>query len=551
LIKNVLNAIRARAITIIVWAVIIAAIIAFNSYNQSQRAAATSALGSSSQAVRDAEVLKLAHAGGLVDALGNTQNLNEDANSPTNQESVLIRQEAVDSMNRLVASNQLSADQALPIYFSFYKDSDSKVKSSSTDAISALGKQNSANLTAIVQRLKDDDPDLRAASVEALGKVGSDDAAKQVADLLSDKTSRDAAELGLASIGKASVPYLTVHINDPDSDYSQKMISILGGIGDSGAVPALIATVNTASAATRRVGVVAIANIVLATYNARDKAVLAAKTAPASTPPSGPTPQAIATVNTSEPLLIALATSSGDDPDARALATLSLGRIGGNDAISALVKSLQDFDPKISNAAVAALQAVGSPAVSPLIALLNDSKVRVDTRASAAEALGGIGSPEAIASLNGAFASPQTPSAIRRSAALGLGNSGAVAVIPTLVKALGDKDGVVASIASAALLNPDLQDGAIPQLISAFQEKTPVPFEASQTLARMGNVPVPALKTALQGSNTVAQTWSAVTLGQIGTKDPTVVAELTPLADSTTPSVKWAASQAIDQLTGS
>lgn len=550
MIKNVLNAIRARAVTIIVWVVIIAGFFAFNSYNQSVKASQTAALGSDSQTVRDAEVLKLANAGTLVDALGNTQNLNEDANSPTNTKSVLIRQEAVDSMTRLVSSNQLSADQALPIFFSFYKDSDSKVKSSSTDAISALGKQNSTNLTTIVQRLKDDDPDLRAAAVEALGKIGTDAAAKQVADLLSDKTSRDAAESAMSSIGNSAVPYLIPHINDPDVEFSQKIISILGGIGDPVAVPSLISTVNSASAATRRIGVVAIANIVLSTYNARDKALLAAKTAAASTPPTGPTAEDLATVNKAEPLLIALATSSGDDPDARALATLSLGKIGGTEAITALVKSLQDFDPKISDAAIAALQSVGNPAVPSLVALLDDSKVRIVTRANAAEALGGVGSPVAIASLNSAFASASTPTAIRRSAALGLGNSGVKAVIPTLVKALGDKDGVVASIASSALLNPDLQEGAIPQLIASFQAPTPVPFEASQTLSRMGNVPVDALKTVLQGSNTTSQTWAAVTLGQIGTKDPTVIAELTPLAGSTTPGVKWAASQAIEQLTG-
>ncbi|MBV9848893.1 MAG: HEAT repeat domain-containing protein, partial [Armatimonadetes bacterium] len=170
---------------------------------------------------------------------------------------------------------------------------------------------------------------------------------------------------------------------------------------------------------------------------------------------------------------------------------------------------------------------------------------------SAAEALGGIGSAPAIAALDAAFKNPATPAAVRQSAAIGLGRSGSPAVIPTLVRALGDPDGNVESAASAALLAPTLAPSAITPLIASFNQATPVPFNASQTLARMGNGAVPQLEAAAKSANPQTQTWAAVTLGQTDSKDPKIVAALTPLTKSGNPQVQFAAAQAINRLSGS
>ncbi len=94
-----------------------------------------------------------------------------------------------------------------------------------------------------------------------------------------------------------------------------------------------------------------------------------------------------------------------------------------------------------------------------------------------------------------------------------MGQSGNKLFLPILTRALGDTDGTVASAASDALLSPAAASNAVPSLIAAFARPDPVPFEASQTLARMGNLSVPSLKTAAASPNPRVQTWAAVTLG--------------------------------------
>ena len=139
---------------------------------------------------------------------------------------------------------------------------------------------------------------------------------------------------------------------------------------------------------------------------------------------------------------------------------------------------------------------------------------------------------------------------MRQSAAVGLGRSGSPGVIPTLVRALGDRDGDVQSAASDALLSPALSAQAVPPLIATFGRPTPVPFNASQTLARMGNQAVPQLEQAAQSADAPTQTWAAVTLGQTDSKTAGIVQALTPLTRSADAQVRYAAQEAINRLSG-
>ena len=97
---------------------------------------------------------------------------------------------------------------------------------------------------------------------------------------------------------------------------------------------------------------------------------------------------------------------------------------------------------------------------------------------------------------------------------------------------------------------PRCRRRSVPPLIAAFGRPTPAPFNASQTLARMGNLAVPPLEQAAQSADPQTQTWAAVTLGQTDSKDPGIVQALTPLTRSADAQVKYAAQEAINRLSG-
>ena len=127
-------------------------------------------------------------------------------------------------------------------------------------------------------------------------------------------------------------------------------------------------------------------------------------------------------------------------------------------------------------------------------------------------------------------------------------------MIPTLVRALGNADGAVASAAQQGLLTPALAHQAVPALVASFDLPTPAPFNASQTLARMGALTesdvVPALTKAIAAGGAPTQTWAAVTLGQSGSKDSAVISALQRLAQSQDSQVQYAAQQSLVQLVG-
>ena len=67
----------------------------------------------------------------------------------------------------------------------------------------------------------------------------------------------------------------------------------------------------------------------------------------------------------------------------------------------------------------------------------------------------------------------------------------------------------------------------------------------------MGSQAVPQLEAMAKSADPLLQTWAAVTLGQTDSKDPAVVDALKPLAGSQNAQVQFAASQAINRLSGS
>lgn len=533
---------RKNTITILIWGAIVLVIAVVISQNRAKQARYESAILSPSTC--QATVRSLMQDGTLVDVLSNSEDPNGDADSPANKRSVQIREAAADAVDKIVAAGSVSQETALNTLFGLHKDSDSKVKDDATAGLATFGGQSDAKLGVLASHLTDGDPDVRSAVSDGLSKIGGDKVAKLAAGLIKNSVAQDSVLTILGGLGKPAVPYVEQYLNDPDVAFRVKMVNLLGKLGDPSIIPALIATTKTNEPAVRRVAVIALTQIVQTTESAKDKS---------GKPTASPGDLALA--KSAEPTLIDVVNNPADDSDVRSQAALTLGYTASPEAVKGLVATLGDFDARVASSALTGVETAGPVAVEPLTKALSTGDLR--SRSAAAQALGAIQTPQALAALQTAMSSETVDPAIRRSGAIGLG-MGSTAnpeVVKMLVAALGDKNGLVADAASTSLLNPPLASAAIPDLVAAFGKPAPVPFMASQTLVRMTGEARPAVVAALQGAltskNPQSQTWAAVTVGQSDIKDAPIVARLNALATTgSTPDLKWVASQAVEEVQG-
>lgn len=540
---------RARAKLILFWVVVVAVGFAITTVNRNRQAGYEAAI--ENPATRDATVADLVRSGSLLDVLSNSEDPTGDSSSDISKRSNQIREDAAKAVDKLAENGTLDGDPLLTALFSLRKDSDSKVKDSGTAGLVTFGKKSDANLTKLATFLKDGDPDVRGATVDALAAIGGPRVAALADSYVKDETAQDSAVSVLAKVGKPAIPLIEARLNDPVLKFRLTMVDDLRQIGDPSTIPTLLQIANDQSQPSmRRAALTALTSIVQATLNAEKTAQAAAASAKSgAAPPAGPSAQDVANAQSAEPVLIGCLQSATDDGDIRAQAALTLGSIGGPNALKALTASIADFDTQISDASRDGLARIGAPAVDPLTGVLRQGSD--NARIAAAQALGAIAVPSALSALDGVMNDPATPDAVRRSAIVGLGLSGNPAVIPTLVTALGDRSGIVADAASSALLDPALAPKAVQLLIACFTKTTPIPFNASQTLSQMGVIAVQPLEEAAKSPNTETQTWAAVTLGRSDSHDPTVAAALTPLASSPNGSVRFAATEALQRLQGS
>ncbi len=574
MISSVVPFIQAKLRAIVIAVVLVVGIYLLVSYNRGVQTKTEAVLAGPSAAARDQTVLELAQRGRLTDVLTSTQNPDDtDKDSPENVRSLLIRKNAADSVSRLSADGRLTPAQSMDTLFGLCKDGD--LKSTAETGLTALASKNDANLKAITDRLSNGDPDIRGAAVDVLAQMGGPKAAQAADSQLLLPAAQDAAASALQKIGEPAVPLIIAHLQDParqdDIAFRQQMVGLLDQINSSASVSLLSRLANSpAQPSVQRLAQVALADTVLKAYTdaqkARDavtkaqsdlsqakepaklteaqKALTDAKTA--LTTAQAALPQ----VASAQPTLSALLQNIHADGESRAQAALALGQFGGPEAIQALTTALGDFDDRVQDAALGGVQTAGAPAVGPLSAALNNPR----SGASAAQALGGIGTPAAVAALSGVFSSPSTPAAVREGAIVGLGRSGNPSVIPLLVRALGDPDGKIISAAQDGLIAPALAKPAVPALVAALSQPAPVPFNVSQTLGRMGYLTesdiIPSLTHAAGGGNPSTQTWAAVTLGTLGSHEPVVLTALQHLAQSSDPHVQYAAKQSLTALSG-
>lgn len=554
---------QARLWATLIIAVLVIGIYSYVSYNHAQQKTLETTLATGTPAESDAAVAGLVRNGRLVDVLINTQNPDEDVTSPSNQRSLLIRKNAVASVDRLSAEGKIAPAEAFDTLFLICKDANADVKASAETGLTALGSKNDGNLNAVIQRLSNGDPDIRGAAVDVLGKIGGDKTASAVNAVLLNTASQDSAISALQKIGAPSVPLVVAHLEDPASQtniaFRQQMVNVLDQIAAPASVPELIKIAGQPNQpSVQRLAQVALADTVLAAYTGVQtaKTALAAAKDPAAKAAAqtalSAASAALPEVQKAEPALRGILGDTTAASESRSQAALALGQSGTPAAIASLVSGLGDFDAQVRDASETGLQSSGPAAIGPLTAALAAG----DTvkRAGAAQALGGVGTPSALSALQSAFHAPATPPSVRESAVVGLGRSGSPSVVPTLVQALSDSDGTVAAAAQTALLTPALAKPAIPALVAALSGPTPAPFNAAETLSRMGALAesdvVPRLTRSIATGNAPTQTWAAVTLGEIGSKSDAVVSALQGLSKSANPQVQYAASQSLLKLSG-
>jgi HEAT repeat protein len=132
----------------------------------------------------------------------------------------------------------------------------------------------------------------------------------------------------------------------------------------------------------------------------------------------------------------------------RASAAAALGRLGGDEAVEALIRALSDREAVVRASAVVALGRLGDvKAVGALIRALSDRAPWV--RAHTAETLGRLGDVKAVEALIRALSDRE--GRVRASSAAALGRLGDVKAVEALIRALSDRDDRVRARAAEAL----------------------------------------------------------------------------------------------------
>ncbi len=139
--------------------------------------------------------------------------------------------------------------------------------------------------------------------------------------------------------------------------------------------------------------------------------------------------------------------SGSPDPHIRQYAAYLLGGAGEERVVQNLIATLHDPDKGVRTMAVQALVELGTPAVDPLLDLLDDRHWVVRYRA--AEALGLIGDQRAVKPLVDMLADEKDH--VRYMAAKGLGRIGGPEEVDSLINALFDCNEFVRRSAATAL----------------------------------------------------------------------------------------------------
>lgn len=285
------------------------------------------------------------------------------------------------------------------------------------EALAEIG--DAATVDALVGLLKDADHEVRRGAAQALGIIGDKRAVEPlIAAVRSDRMIRQTAAIALGALGDArAVDALLAALEDEkDDSYRGSIARALGNLGARQAVDALVAVIaqdkpgrpssaaqGAAEALVKIADQKAVEPLMVLLKEGR---FAAAKAVEGISPPTDPQTQAWCAVGTfsweraaelgqaAVQPLVFGLQTFGSSAD-RTNAAEALGRIGSAEALDPLIAALQDRDLSVRAAAAGALAKLRDPkAVAPLTVALRDVDEWV--RRAAATALGEIGDPRAL-----------------------------------------------------------------------------------------------------------------------------------------------------------
>ncbi|MCP4701358.1 MAG: HEAT repeat domain-containing protein, partial [Gammaproteobacteria bacterium] len=416
-----------------------------------------------------------------------------------------------------------------------------------------------AIVEALVMQLKDRELYARGQVAEALAQLGSDDALKPlITELLieqvKDKTPyvRQNAAYALSLLksvkaaGKLIEPPLIELLKDEDPDIREKAVGALGELGSAGAVKFLIKRLKDKDADVRKVAAVmlgkagnteAVKPLIELLKDSYFDVVASARTA---------------IVQLNDDNTVKLLTELLKDPDGfvRYDAASALGELNSAKAAKPLVDLLEDYSWSVRNKASSALEKLGgNETLRPLIEKLLIASLEnqnSDTRSSAANLLGQLGSEKAIGPLRKLLKDQY--SSVRSNAAASLDILGSHRAVQPFVITLQDQDKNIRIRAVKVLTQLNSAEGIGP-LIKLLTEMIPADggndfFEGASAFHRLYKSKV-IQDTRLVGN--LMSKWTGITeifqlrelykmsllLARLGYKEKTVRFSLRKLPSST------------------
>ena len=177
---------------------------------------------------------------------------------------------------------------------------------------------------------------------------------------------------------------------------------------------------------------------------------------------------------------------SSDDKEKRRVAAERLGRLRESRAIAPLIEaSGRGGGERAKRATIRALARIGKPAIRSLINTMFSSGESIFRRASAAEALGPIGSRRAVKPLLRAMNDSSVD--VRLHALVSLSRLKEKSAIPYLVRALSDESGGVRVNATVALGIFRSRRVVVPLVKALEDEKWYVRQQAARSLGLIGD----------------------------------------------------------------
>lgn len=405
-----------------------------------------------------------------------------------------------------------------------------------------LGRIGDTAVAPLVDLLKTGPKDLRIFATKALGETRDRRAVQALIEALGDQywsVRRNASE-ALRLFGESVVQDLTRAMREENEDIIFWTSKILGEIGFS-AVDALLEVLRTGTRDRRFFAAIALGT------SAEPRAIEALIRSLCDESWTVRKNAAEALERIGEPAIEPLTTALTDEnKDVRYWSTRVLGKIGSK-SIQPVLRLLKDSDTEVRHLSKKILANIGHSAIEPLVEILRTSTDR-DMRKNAAEALGEIGSLEAIEPLILTLADASW--FVRKTAAdaiIALGRD----VIPYLTDALSTDNEDIQYWVTATLgtigkeavypLIDVLRNGeremryfaaealgriadpiAVNQLVEALRDQSwPVRKNAAEALQQIGESTIATLIRALKNENNDIRYWTKKVLRNFG--DPVIV----------------------------